>query len=731
MSTMDHTKHHHPVSGRTLADYIIVVRRNLVSILSLTILATIVGLLIASKMTPMYKATTSILIENNTTPEFNQNSRISALQLSSMMQTQIRLIQSKTMAEEVVRRLAIQNHFDLQPQPKGAFSQFLDSMRSEKNAQPVSRAAELDKSAEVPIAVWMLLSKLEVSSQHGGSIINVTFHSADKQLTAKVVNEVAKVYLDMHKENKKKNQAKTVGWLSDKLENVRQKLVASQAQLRAFQESEKIVDSSVQQNVQGSKLSGITSQIVRARAKRADAEAVYDQIQKVLRSSGKREAVDTINDPAVRDLSSQVNIQAQKVFELSNRYGEKHPKLIDARSSLKLLKSRFDQELDRVLTRVKKELDFAKANEREVNRLYAQLKAEFRSSKDNEFKLAQLEIEVSTNRELYDLLLTRLKEADVSSADSGVASVLDMASVPGAPYKPDKKKIILLSLLLGLFLGFSLALYRDSNNRTFKTSDELISKLGLPLLGVFPMLGRKELNRYSPERIVGQVPRSAIAESMNNIRTNILHGTTREPPRVILVTSSVSSEGKTTISSNLSIALSRIGNTLLVEADTRKPRINGFIKGEAKGGILEYVSGKLPLKECVAKDPYIEGLYTMTAKKVPDNPLEFLATKRFASSLKFLRKKFDYIVVDSPPLLPVSDGVILSPLCDGVIMVVGAEETRQNAVSSALMRLQKIDAEILGVVLSRANIKTMGYYSDHHYYGYDYYSSDKRKTSPA
>ncbi|MDX1812949.1 MAG: polysaccharide biosynthesis tyrosine autokinase, partial [Gammaproteobacteria bacterium] len=309
----------------------------------------------------------------------------------------------------------------------------------------------------------------------------------------------------------------------------------------------------------------------------------------------------------------------------------------------------------------------------------------------------------------------------VKDNDKVSVKVIEAATVPKAPFKPNRKRIIIISFLLGLIGSILLSLLREYSDKTFKTGEDVIEKTKLPLLGVLPILNKKDLVDSTPERVIVQKPRSSIAEAVNNIRTNIIFGNNdEEPPQVILVTSAVASEGKTTVSANMGITLARLGPTLVIEADTRRPRMRGFMNKTQKGGVFEYVAGKASLKDSVVQDHEVKNLYTLPVKMKPAKPIEFLSSRRFKEAIAVLRKKFKFIVIDTPPILPVSDAIVLAPVVDGAILVIGAESTKHAMAKDAISRLEQVNAPLLGAVLSRANPKTFGSYGSSYYYGYGY-----------
>jgi len=320
--------------------------------------------------------------------------------------------------------------------------------------------------------------------------------------------------------------------------------------------------------------------------------------------------------------------------DLAKRYGARHPKITEARAEASAAKARLDNKSRNIsLTRTK------------------------------EIELGRLERDVQVNQELYEAFLTKFKEADLSSSGSQLASarIVDRALPPGSPIYPQKQKIILTWSMGGIFLGIMLAFLREQLDTTFKNGRVIEDKLGLPLFGIVQAMSDdvKAVERYYLDN-----KRSVFAESINHIRTGVMYSNVDSPPKVILITSSVQSEGKTTVASNLALAYAQLGTTLLIDADLRRPRIKHIVETDHNFGLVDYVAGAVLLRDCVSQDKMEDNLYILNSGTAPPNPLELLASEKFSNIIQALRSKFSYIVIDTAPVLPASDAVVLGQVCD-------------------------------------------------------------------
>ena len=726
----------HAGNQRQLIDYWRVLVRYKWAILSVAIIGGLIGLMIAATTTPVYRAEARLLVEHEQKEKVVNDRRTEHFNLTAFFLTQLELIRSTTLARELVSRLNLTENSEFSGQKKSMLFDLVASVMGPDTANeymgtPNSPASDGSDAS----AVQHLQSNLSIQSGKHKGIVIVGFDSYSPELAAKVSNELTTLYISAVEKEQEVNVEENIQWLTEQLGVARRKLVDSEAELQGFQRSSHLSGSKDVQKMSNKKLDSIVSELLKARTTRAQAEIALRQVKQLPRkNTANYLGIKSIaNDPVVMATRAAESTISRKIAEYSDRYGEKHPKMIALRAEYKVIKNKLNGDVRRAASILQKDFELAASREKEVDKIYKQMQRESTLEKGKVFDLAKLEMDVATNREIYDMLLTRVKEADLNKdSERVIVKVIDAATVPTSPYKPDLKKIVSKWLMIGLFIGTILAFMRDSMDTTMKTGEDLKERLGLNVLGIFPELSKRDLDGYAPERIISEKPRSGISEAFNNIRTNIIFSSSNEPPQVIAVTSAVASEGKTTISNNLGIAMARLGPTLILEVDTRKPRLAALVRGRQRAGIFEFVTGKASLKESVVVDKRVKNLYFMPVVGKPAKPLEFLSSRRFADCLAQLRKKFKYIILDTPPVLPVSDSIVLAPLVDGVVMVVAAERTKHPAAREALSRLQQVNAEMLGTILSMGSPRTLKAYGQGHYYGYSYYhyyDNGKRATA--
>ena len=389
-----------------------------------------------------------------------------------------------------------------------------------------------------------------------------------------------------------------------------------------------------------------------------------------------------------------------RLDDLAKRYGARHPQIVAARSEMNAAKGRLDRKSRTIST-----------------------------SREKAVELNRLERDVEVNQELYEAFLAKFKEADLSTSSSKVASarIVDKALAPSSPIYPQKQTIVVTWTLGGLFLGIGLAFLREQLDSTFKNGRIIEEKLGLPLFGVVQAMPKSDT---PVERYFISNKRSVFAEGINHIRTGVMYSDVDNPPKVIVITSSVQSEGKTTVASNLALSYAQLGSTLLIDADLRRPRIKHIIDTDTTNGLVDYVAGVAVFEDCVRRDPEEENLHILKSGTTPPNPLELLASDRFRAIIESLREKFSYIIIDTAPVLPASDAVVLGQVCDALLMVVQSDRTTHHMARDAIKRLNASRVAVAGLILSQANIKKGNPYQYGGYYGYGAYAYVEEPQPP-
>jgi polysaccharide biosynthesis transport protein len=698
------------------------------SILGLAFVITLLTTLVVFSIEPVYEASTSLLLES-------EEAKIVSIEEvygipganREYFETQAQILNSRDLADKVFTLLNLKEHPEFLPKEK-KFS--LDIKRYIPSAwlgESDADAKPLSESLKHNLLVGSFMEMLNISLVRNSQIIKIQFESHYPELVAEVPNTLARVYISNYLEAGSEMNQQATGLINERLGELKKNLDASETALKDYIEKEQLIDVKGVDSLAAKELDEITASLVEARRKRSETEALYNQVRTL--KGGDVDKIESIpailNHPLIQS-SYEVKAEAdRKVSELSKRYGPKHPKMISAISEQQTADESLKRKMDSIIRSVEKDYEIALAEERHLSGALSRTKSEVKGINKKEFKLEELRREVESNRNLYNVFLTRLKETSATSdMQSANARIVDTAVVPTKPAKPKKSLIIAIAFLLSIMLGAMLAFLIEALDNTLKGSQDVEDKLHVPLLGLLPKL-RIWLNKdVKALRYFNENKQSGFAEAIRTIRTGVLLTAIDEPKKRVVVTSSVPNEGKSAVSVNLALAMGQMGKVLLIDCDMRKPSIGKVFEldNDAKG-LSEFISGKEQLDDCIyyKKD---ENLFVMPAGVIPPNPLELISSKRFKDGLAVLEIKFDHIVIDAAPILAVSDGVVLSTLANSVIYVVKAEETTYQVAQKGIARLHKVQAPLTGVVLNQIvpdkHAGKYGYYEGEYtaHYGY-------------
>ncbi|MFT5173115.1 MAG: succinoglycan biosynthesis transport protein ExoP [Gammaproteobacteria bacterium] len=718
-----------------------ILRRYKWSIFGFVLIGCVAGMLNAISATPIYRAETRLLVR------LGQQGISGAPQFDSAplhwlyFETQTDIIRSRAVALLAVDKLAelappSRPSAVAAPMPVGKSAQWLNDVRGIWSAfksdwlPPVTQWWPAMNSS-APSGPQLSLRERKAASIRGAAsvsggqdseILVINIDSHDPEYAARVANALAAAYIEFGLGSRISSVQQATRWLGERIETLRATLLSSEVALREFQAREGMVATQNREQIIASRLSSISVELVRAQTRRSEAQVRFKQVQAISDSN-----VDTelealsglVNQDLVMDTYRDRKLQQRLVGELSERYGERHPKMIAVRAKLKETERRLQSELRKAITSVRKEYEIATEQERHFERVIDEQQITMRALSGKVFELDKLEKEVEANRRIYDSFLERFKQTDLAENYDGTnVRVIDAALVPRTPYKPNKQRMVMMSTLVGLLVGLLVATLRSQMDRTFKLKEDVESILKLPVFGMIPKIRRTLWKRSQIEFIVRDEPRSSFTESISDVRTALLFSRVDERLHTVLVTSAVPDEGKTTLASNLALSFGHRGRTLLLDGDLRKGRLNELVSDEHVRGLTDLISGQCTLEEAIVAFPGTEQVFVLPAGTSAPSPLELLSSQRFVTEFGRLKKQFDYIVVDGSPLLPVSDSVVLADQCDITVLAVQSERTSHALAREAIKRLQAVRIRPAGVVLQQVDFKRLRqYHGDDSGYG--------------
>ena len=692
-----------------LRDYLKTVYKRRYTVYTFFAIVFVLVLIGTFSSTPLYQASTKVLIEKVEPANLSMAYPYYMPYDPEFYETQYQLIKSTSVAQKVVMMLSLDKTY-------GSY------FKNGKKLFPSD-----DPKTKIKVLADIISSGIVVSPVKNSKIVDLSFLSTNPDFAALVANSVAKAYIEEILDMRMSSSRYSIEWMSKKAEEEKVKLEQSEQALQEYMRANDIITLQDKVAITPEKLTEFNTQLIKAETKRKELEALYSKVSHI--NLKEAETIPAVaSDTTIQLLRNQILSAEQNTEELSKKFGRKHPAMIKAEEELRGLQQKKDQEIRRVIASIKNEYELARSSETTLHKALSNTKAEALSLNEKFIQYGVLTREVETNRQLYDALVKKLKEQSVTEQVQTVnVWVVEKAEKPVSPIKPRKALDILLGIIVGLFGGIGLAFFFEYLDNTIKSAEDAETRIGLPVLGTIPLLESKDENI---EETLLKGPQSVYSESYKTVRTAILLSSASQPPRNILITSMAPEEGKTVTSINLAITIARSGySVLLIDSDLRKPRIHTVFGLNNLSGLSTYLAGATPDITAVFKNPMIN-LTIIPSGPVPPNPSELLGSDRMNELLKILNEKFDLIIWDSPPLMTVTDSLILSRVLDGTIIVTRAGKTTYDIVGRGLKLLQGdreslVDSHILGLIINAFNVKN----ADQHYYQYyNYYPSKKEET---
>lgn len=705
------------------------------SFLSIVLTATLIASLL---MRPVYKATATVQIDEDLPNILKyQDVQPDRPAQANFYPTQYKILQSRSLAKSVIDKLDLTSA----PEINGAVEQRgmlsgLDHMftaiagtrqaAEEANVKDADTASPQERAASK--LVTRFLDKLDIQPERNSKLVKVSFSSFDPRLAAEVANAVVAAYIESTMQRRYDSGSEAREFLQKQLINMQAALERSDQALQDFARKKNVADLEERLRLASNKLKELNDKLTEVQVEKVNAAVMRQQILK-----GKVETLDAmVNNELLNALQKEYVAAAAEHAKMSGQFKSEYPAVVQLGEQMGQLQAQINKEKRRVSESITAKYSRLSEQDDALRNAVNAQEEQIMSLNQEAVQYNILKREVQANKELYDGLLQRMKEVGVSSGiRENNISVIDKAEVPVLPDKPNKRLNMLLALFLGLSGGIGIAFLLEHLDNTVRRSEDIESLLGLPTLGMIPlhrsrhskkrkiMLGNEEISFYSLNK-----PKSAISEAFRSVRTSLMFSSPAGMPKVLLMTSSVPSEGKTASSVNFATVLAQSGGRVLViDADLRRPRLHKVFNKPSVPGLTQLIARKEGTVASSLRGTEISGVFLLPSGTVPPNPAELLGAESMSKVIEECRTLFDYVIIDSAPVLGLADALLLSRLVDGVVLMVAAGSTSKDNLKYAVKRLRQVRAPVLGVILNAVDLQSpdYSYYSGHYY---NYYGED-------
>jgi succinoglycan biosynthesis transport protein ExoP len=713
---------------------------------------------------PVYTANATLIVDARRTNIVNSDAVLSGIgNDSSAIDSELVLIRSTPVARRVVKKLKLTEHPAFVGKAKPSLFQQIKSgifgkpeQASDEQAAKGDVIEEIDLTDSIAASVRGGLSAVRKDWSY---VIGLSYTHPNPDLAAALTNAFAEEYLVDQLEAKYEATKRANAWLTERLSELKIKVRDSEQAVALYKAENNMVEAQGL-NLGEQEVAKLNEQLILARAETAQAKANYDQLLAVVKRGGVSYSfADGGQSAVIGSLRAKMSETRRELAELQAKYGQKHPSVVSARAQLSDLGQQIRNESKRTVAAAENKYKVALSREKSIESSFSALKGSRSGVSQEEITLRELEREAAANRTLFESFLGRFKEVtQQETLQTAETRIIERATVPGSPSAPNKRMIALISLVLGLGLGGGLAFLLEMLDAGFRTGDQVEKLLGVPVLASVPRADRevqlkgmkglverlqftgKTANKgtikqtrknVSMSRLVSTKPLSTFTEAVRSLRMGMKYASVDNELRTVLVSSALPGEGKSTIASNLALLAANTGEkVLLIDMDLRHPVVTSQHAPDAKVGIVEIIMGQATMEEAAIYDER-SGMCFIPAvsNKGLTHTSELLGSQRTKNFLNWARGEFDLVVVDTSPLIPVTDGRALIGAVDAAILVVKWEKTHRAAVQSAIKQTPGIENKLVGIVLNDVvpeKARHYDYYkSGYHDKKYPYYYGDQ------
>jgi len=693
----------------------------------------LVALLYNYTTRPVYQATAQILIDVNNPQVLPTKELVDMDQPGADFQTQLQLLRGRALAERVVERLELQNSQEFQTGP-------LLTPWERLRLRVLGKAPSNRDTRGIPLppAVTAFVSRLGVEPVPASRLVNLKFSAYDPKLAARVTNALAQMYIERAMEFRYTKSSEASDWLEDHLKEQKRRAEEAEQKLQAYREREGLVNSDDKLSLGDQKVAAVAAAALNARTERIAKESLYTQMRS-LPPSQLASFPAVLSNTVVQSLRAKVVELQQQQSRLSESLGERHPDMVRLQSEIEGTEGRLRSEIQNVVRAVESDYRTSAQQEARLQANLEEAKREALAGDSKAIEYGALKREVDSNQQLYRDLLNRTKQTGLETElKSTNVRIVEKAEVPRGPFSPQRTKNYQIALAVGLGLGIALTLLFEHIDNTLKTPEDVKEHLGLPFLGIVPDAAVKagpaqNAHASRPSPLILANTKSSAAEVYRVVRTNLIFSTAQQDGRGFVVTSTNPGEGKTTTTANLATSLALNGaRVLVVDADLRRPTLHQLLGVTKTPGLTDLIVGKCQASQAI-QQTRLKGLQALPCGYLPPNPAELLGSASMREIFRALRSHYDWVLLDTPPILAMADTSVLCPMADGVILVVEAEVSGRPAIQRAVDQITKVGGKVTGVVLNKVDLQRNSYYYGQYYgeYYQGYYYGEAQKPATA
>ena len=736
--------HDEPVDARTLSK---IVRRHRVLMVLTVLSITAISAVVATNLTPRYTAVATVTIDPQATRVVNTEGVLEEQTRDvRAIETQIRLLESRSFARRVIDHagLLADPEFNAALRPPespglialhlGRLTEWLSRSVMARTGFSVPERGDDEASVTVGLdnvedAINTFLGQFEVTRVGKSYALAIQFTSTDPVKAARLANQIAQQYIEEQLTNKQLAAAQVAEWLRRRLTELRAQLLEAESQIARFKADNELIDSQGV-TLNSAQLTALHSQLIETRAQRAEKESKLGLLRQVRRGGEGFEAVnEIISSPTIANLRTLQTELLREEAQLQQEYGPRHPKILQLNAEKDRIADRINREVENIIGAFESEVSTLRSREAALQASLDEAKQSVAVGQRAEVELNELQREAEASGTLYKALLERYKKlTEQQETIEAGAEVISTSPVPGGPSFPQPKLIVAVGFTSSLMVAGLLALIAESLRNGLRSTSEIEKVLGVPCFSHVPRVRSRD--GCPPHALPIRKPRSAYAEAIRAVHVGLQFAQLERSPRVVLVTSSLPGEGKTTLAVSLAAAAAASGHkTLIIDLDLRRPAVRPTSTQPATApGIVELIAGEVRLEEAVYADPSQPNLDLITVRRTPANPAEVLASKQLTQLIARLRPRYSLIVLDAPPVLGLTDAKVAMHLVDAALFVVRWGKTTNEIATNGIAALRDCRAPIAGAVLTQVDLKAhaRGAYGDAaaYYGGYKGYYLD-------